>query len=78
MRMGCDFFVPCFSLTQNVGAAMSSNELSLIFLHGEYGWQGFVLAVLGVIALVALFNELANRALKGNRHKKHRKYGGKR
>jgi hypothetical protein len=60
-----------------VGTVVSSDRLSLIFLHGEYGWQGFALAVLGVIALVALFNELADRALKRNRYKKHHKYGAK-
>jgi hypothetical protein len=57
---------------------VSSDELSIIFLHGEYGWQGFVFAALCIIALVAFFNELADRALKSNRHKKHRKHGGKR
>ena len=61
-----------------MGTVVSSDRLSLIFLHGEYGWQGFALAVLGVIALVALFNELADRVLKRNRYKKHHKYGGKR
>ena len=59
-----------------MGTVVSSDRLSLIFLHGEYGWQGFTLAVLGVIALVALFNELADRAI--NRNKKYHKYGGKR
>jgi len=42
----------------------------IIFLHGEYGWQGFAFAALMIIALVALFNELAERALKSNRRKK--------
>jgi hypothetical protein len=41
---------------RKVGTVVSSDKLSLIFLHGEYGWQGFALAVLGVIALVA-FNK---------------------
>jgi hypothetical protein len=61
-----------------VGSVVSSVELSIVFLHGEYGWQGFVFAALCIIALVALFNELADRALKSNRYKKHRKHGGKR
>jgi hypothetical protein len=33
--------------------------------------------VLGIIALVALFNELADRALKSNRQRKHHKRGAK-
>lgn len=57
---------------------MSSDGLLIIFLHGEYGWQGFAFASLMVIALVALFTELAERALKSNRHKKHHKRGAKR
>lgn len=61
-----------------MGRVVSPDELSLIFLHGEYGWQGFALAVLGVIALVALFNELADRALKTNRHKKYHENDDKR
>ena len=57
---------------------MSSDGLSLIFLHWEYGWRGFAFAALLMSALVALFNELAKRALKTNKRKKHHKYGGKR
>lgn len=55
-----------------------SSEVLLIFLHGEYGWRGFAFAALLMSALVGLFNELARRALKTTKHKKHHKYGGKR
>lgn len=41
----------------------SGSAIVLLFLHGDYGWQGFVFAALVILGLVALFNELAARTL---------------
>lgn len=49
----------------------SCSAVALLFLHGEYGWQGFVFAALVSLGLVALFNELAARTLNRKRFKKH-------
>jgi hypothetical protein len=48
----------------------SCSAIALGFLHGEYGWQGFVFAALVSLGLVALFNELAARTLNKKHFKK--------
>jgi hypothetical protein len=39
----------------------------LLLLHGEYGWQGFVLVAIGCAVAILIFNELAARSLKNKR-----------